>query len=200
MSRIEALAKSYLWWPQLDIEIEHIVKNCQQCKTTATNPPAAPTQPWIVPQNPWERVHVDHAQWKRLLLFVAVYAFSKWPEVFIVNSTYASQTIDKLRTIFATHDLPVILVSHNGPSFSSADFKNFMSSNGILHRRVPPYHPSSNGLAENMVRSLKQALNKAHRTDSIESKTAKFLATYRATPPPFSYWKSTGRVATWQVA
>ena len=73
-------------------------------------------------------------------------------------------------------------MSDNGPSFSSADFKNFMSSNGILHRRVPPYHPSSNGLAENMVRSLKQALNKAHRTDSIESKTAKFLATYRATP------------------
>ena len=67
-----------------------------------------------------------------------------------------------------------------GPPFSSADFKNFMSSNGIL--RVPPNHPSSNGLAENMVRSLKKALNNAHRSDSIESKIAKFLATYRVTP------------------
>ena len=80
--------------------------------------------------------------------------------------------IDKLCTIFATHSLPVTLVSDNGPPFSSANFNNFMSSNGILHRRVPPYHPSSDGLAENMVRSLKQALNKAHRTDKLESKIA----------------------------
>ena len=98
-----------------------------------------------------------------------------------MNSTSAAQMIDRLRTIFATHGLPLTLVSDHGPPFSSADFKNFMSSNGILHRRVLPYHPSSNGLAENMVRSLKQALNKAHRTDHIESKIAKFLATYRAT-------------------
>ena len=56
-----------------------------------------------------------------------------------------------------------------------------MSPNGMLHRRVNPFHPSSNGLAENVVRFLKQALNKAHRSDGIESKIAKFLATYRAT-------------------
>ena len=113
------------------------------------------------------------------LLFVAVDAFSK---VFVVNSISAAQTIDKLRTIFATHGLPVKLVSDSGLPFSSADFKNFMSSNGILHKRVPPYHPSSNGLAENMVRSLKQGLNKVHRSDNVESKIVMFLATYRATP------------------
>ena len=54
--------------------------------------------------------------------FVAVDAFSKWPEVFIVNSTYASQMINRVRTIFATHNLPVTIVSDNGPPFSSADF------------------------------------------------------------------------------
>ena len=107
----------------------------------------------------WKQVHVDHAQWKMWLFFMAVDAFSKWPEVVIVNSTTASQTIDRLRTIFATHGLPGTLVSDNGPPFSSADFKNFMSLNDILQRGVPPYHPSTNGLAKNMMRSLKQALN-----------------------------------------
>ena len=147
------------------------------CKSTSSSTP-----PLDSTSNLCERVHVDHAQWKSWLLFVAVDAFSKWPEVFVVNSTSAAQTTDKLCPIFATHGSPVTLVSDNGPPFSSADFQNFMSSNGILHRRLPPYHPSSNGLVENMVRSLKRGLNKVHRSDSIGFKIAKFLATYRATP------------------
>ena len=182
MSRMKALARSYFWWPLLDRDIEQVAKDCLQCKLAAPNPPAAPAHPWLVPQNPWERIHVDHAQWKRWILFVAVDALSKWPEVFIVNSTSASQTIDKLRTVFATHGLPVTLVSDNGPPFSSAEFKEFMCSNGITHRRVPPYHPSSNGLAENLVKSLEQTLSKALTTDSMETKVAKFLASYRFTP------------------
>ena len=36
--------------------------------------------------------------------------------------------------------------------------------NGIVHRHVPPYHPLSNGLAENMVKTVKQALSKSKLT------------------------------------
>ena len=157
---MKAVARSYLWWPHLDSDIEQMARNCHQCKLTAPNPPVSPAHPWIVPQNAWERIHVDHAQWEKWLLLVIVDALSKWPEVFVVNSTSASQTIDKLCTVFATHGLPVTLVSDNGTPFSSSMFKEFMNHNGIVHRRVPPYHLSSNGLAENMVKSLKQALQK----------------------------------------
>ena len=182
MSRMKSLARSYLWWPQLNKEVEKMVRNCQHCCVESPNPPAAPAHPWLVPQNPWERLHVDHAQWNKWVILVAIDAFSKWPEVFVVNSTSASQTIEMLRTIFATHGLPMTVVSNNGPPFSSNDFEKFMKANGIVHRRVPLYHPSLNGLAENMVKSLKQALNKANKSDTIETKIAKFLASYRNTP------------------
>ncbi len=33
-----------------------------------------------------------------------------------------------------------------------------MANNGILHRLGAPYHPQTNGLAERMVQSVKQAL------------------------------------------
>lgn len=56
-----------------------------------------------------------------------------------------------------------------------------MSSIGIVYNRVTPYYSSSNKVDENMVRSFKLALNKAHRSDSVESKIVKFLAAYRAT-------------------
>ena len=90
--------------------------SCTQCALVASTPPA---HPWLVPKGPWERVHVDHAQWNKTLLLVAVDTFSKWPEVFVVSSTSATQTADKLRIMFATRGLPLILVSDNGTPFSS---------------------------------------------------------------------------------
>ena len=57
-------------------------------------------------------------------------------------------------------------------------------ANGIVHHRVPPYHPSSNGLAENMVKSVKHALSKAKVTKdaTLDTHIARFLATYQNTP------------------
>ena len=75
MSRMKSLARSYLWWPQLNIEIEALSHNCQQCCAVGPNPPAAPAHPLLVPQTPWERLHIDHAQSKKWLLLVAVPSF-----------------------------------------------------------------------------------------------------------------------------
>ena len=182
ITKMKTLARSYLWWPQLDADLEATCRNCQECCLNAANPPPAPAHPWIVPSQPWERIHIDHAQWGKHLLLILIDAFTKWPEVHLVSSTSASQTIDKLRTVFATHGLSIIVVSDNGPPFTSAQFDAFMKGNGILHKRVSPYHPSSNGLAENFVKTVKQALDKGDKLLSMESKIAKFLAFYRNTP------------------
>jgi len=118
----------------------------------------------MISQHPWQRVHVDHAHFGGRLLLVAVDAYSKWPEVHIVSSTSAQQTIDKLRYNFACYGLPATLISDNGSPFQSTEFQKFVIANGIVRRRVPPYHPSTNGLAENMVKSVKHSLSKAKVT------------------------------------
>lgn len=64
----------------------------------------------------------------------------------IIPATAAQPTIVN-RILFATHGL------YNGTPFQSEEFHSFMAANGIIHH-VPPYHPSSNGLAENMVKSV----------------------------------------------
>ena len=60
-------------------------------------------------------------------------------------------TIEKLRVTFATHGIPVTVVTDNGTNFTSREFENFMKSNGIAHVKTAPYHPASNGLAEKAV-------------------------------------------------
>ena len=113
---------------------------------------------------------------------MATDVFSKWPEVHLVSSTSAQQTIEKLRTMFAIHGIPMTIVSDNGPPFPSMEFKQFVSANGVNHRRVPPYHPSSNGAAENLVRSVKRFLEKADKSASMQTRISRFLASYRNTP------------------
>ena len=68
--------------------------------------------------------------------------------------------------------------------------------NGIVHRHVPPYHPSSNGLAENMAKTVKQALSKSKLTKeaTIETHIAHFLFSYRNTCHAQYHFKDTCRV------
>ena len=101
----------------------------------------------------------------------------------MVSSMSGQQTIDKLRHIFACHGLPTTLVSDNGSPFQSTKFLQFVAANDIVYHRVPPYHLSSNGLAEIMVKTVKHALSKAKVTKdtTLDTHIAHFLATYHNT-------------------
>ena len=61
ISRMKALARSYLWWPNLDKDIKHVAGSCSSCQTIRQTPPRAPMHPWTWPLSPWHRVHVDFA-------------------------------------------------------------------------------------------------------------------------------------------
>ncbi|KAJ8385583.1 hypothetical protein AAFF_G00184450 [Aldrovandia affinis] len=88
---------------------------------------------------------------------------------------------EKLRGIFATHGIPAVLVSDNGPSLVSAEFEHFLKKNGIKHVTTAPYHPSSNGCAERAVRVFKEGIKKMGE-GSVETKLSRFLFKYRSTP------------------
>ena len=48
----------------------------------------------------------------------------------------ADVTIRELRKIFATHGIPEICVSDNGPAFTSEEFATFMSKNGLSRMKM----------------------------------------------------------------
>ncbi len=184
ISRMKTVARSYVWWPGLDRAIEDLAKGCTSCQAVKRAPAVAPLQPWVWPNQPWKRVHLDFAgPFQGSMFLVAVDAHSKWPEVHLMKETTAAKTIDILRQMFCTFGLPEQLVTDNGPQFVSEDFVVFTRSNGIKHIRSAPYHPATNGLAERFVQSLKSAL-KASLGDglSLQRRVGNFLFTYRSTP------------------
>ena len=178
--RMKSVARSYVWWPQINEDIEHLVKKCEKCQSTQSAPPLAPLHPWLWPTKPWERIHVDFAGPVRgKMLFVVVDAHSKWPEVFPMVSTTASATIRVLRSLFATYGLLRQVVSDNGPQFASEEFRLFLGSNRVKHIKSSPYHPSTNGAAERFIRTLKRALKGG---DDLHMDLTTFLMSYRISP------------------
>ena len=178
---MKSLARSYVWWPSINKDIEDMVRTCIPCQSFLKAPTAVPLHPWEWPQRPWCRLHLDYAgPFMGKMFLVVVDAHSKWLEIKMVTTATSKVTIVCLQSIFATHGLPERVVTDNGSVFTSEEFKSFLEANGIAHSTSSPYHPASNGLAERAVQSFKQSMRKA--TGSIESRLSRFLFTYRLTP------------------
>ena len=134
---MKMLARSYIWWPNVDSEIEKMVKSCIPCQETKNAPAVAPLHPWLWPMRPWQRIHIDFAgPMNGHNFLIVVDSHSKWPEVIEMKSTTAAATIRELRKLFATYGLPEHLVSDNGPQFMSTEFAQFIKANGIKHKML----------------------------------------------------------------
>ena len=159
VSRMKSLARSYIWWPGLDADIEKIAKSCGTCQEHQRSPPKAPLHSWAQPERAWSRLHIDFdgpflGRWFVILSD----AYSKWLEVKPLSSPATGPTIQVLQSIFATHGLPEII--DNGLAFTSQEFGDFMKSKGIVHITTAPYYPSSTGLAERAVQTFKEAMKR----------------------------------------
>ena len=163
---MKSLARSYVWWPNMNSTLENKVRTYNHCQMHRKNPPDAPLHPWEWPSRSWERVHTDYAgPFLGTMFLIIVDAYSKWLEVHPTRVTTSKGTIEKLRATFATHDIPTTLVSDNGSNFCSEEFEDFLTKNGIHHRKTAPYHPSSNGLAERAVQTFKDGMRKWRRKE-----------------------------------
>ena len=184
ITRMKATSHSYFWWKGLDKDIETVAKTCTFCQVNQSNPAQAPLHPWVWPDQPWKRIHVDFAgPFLGHMFMVVVDAHSKWPEVFTMTSTSSEKTIEVLRSLFSRYGLPEQIVTDNGPQFTSAEFSDFTKGNGIKHIRSAPYHPASNGQVERFVQTLKCSLKASQQDNkSLQHLLSEFLFEYCATP------------------
>ena len=95
ISKMKSLARSFVWWPKLDADIEQKAKSCQVCQLHQKAPAQVPLHPWEWAEQPWCRVHADYAgpfQGKMFLLLVD--AHSKWH---MMESSTTAAAIEKMK-------------------------------------------------------------------------------------------------------
>ena len=96
---MKSLACRFVWWPGMDHQIEETVKTFPECQQAQSASPTALLCSWQWPTQPWSRIHIDYAgPINNQTFLVIVDAHSEWIEVFKMNSTTATATIEVLRT------------------------------------------------------------------------------------------------------
>ncbi|XP_033106584.1 uncharacterized protein K02A2.6-like [Anneissia japonica] len=147
-------ARISVWWPGLSSAIEEMIKNCRTC---AVHRPEniEPLIPSALPSRPWEKLGIDLFHFKNKEYHIVVDYFSRWVEVSHLHEISSACVVKKLKQIFAQHGIPEIIMSDNGPQFSSELFSKFMKEYGCTHVTSSPRYPRSNGEVERAVRTVK---------------------------------------------
>ena len=73
--RMKALARSYVWWPCINKNLEDVAHKCEDCQQNYKEDQRTPLHPLEQPNKPWQRVHLDFAG--PLMWLIVVDAFSK---------------------------------------------------------------------------------------------------------------------------
>lgn len=182
ITRMKSLARSYVFWPGLDKDINDRVQNCLPCANQLKLPVKSDLQSWPIAQKPLERIHIDFAEpHKGESYLLIVDAYSKWPEVYKMNNMSSSSTISRLDEFFSRYGLPELVVSDNGPQFTSTEMQQYLQENGIEHLTTAYYQPHSNGQVERFVDTFKRSMNKL-KEGKDKTPLETFLRYYRATP------------------
>ena len=80
MQRMKQLARSAVYWPKMDQDINDTCRQCTACAQHKKKPEKPASHPWMMPEKLWSRIHVDHAinflghNW-----LVITDAYSKYP-------------------------------------------------------------------------------------------------------------------------
>jgi len=186
MQRMKQLARTAVYWPHIDRDIENQSRNCVTCAEHQNAPSKQANHPWMLPEKPWSRIHIDHAinflghNW-----LVVIDSYSKYPCIHATTSTSTKSTTDLLEQDFAHFGYPHTIVSDNASSYRSAEFQTWCSERGITHLTGAPYHPATNGAAERLIQTFKQALKKS--TLPPRAALQEFLMQYRRTPLASGY-------------
>ena len=152
-------ARQSVWWLGLLRQLQELAENCKMCCKFRSQR-AEPLLPTTLPDLPWQKVGTDLFEWKNSNYLLVVDYHSRWIEISRLERTTAECVIAHTSSIFARYGIPEVVVSDNGPQYTSTRYAKFAKDYGFLHFTSSPYHPQGNGEAERAVQTVKNLLKK----------------------------------------
>jgi hypothetical protein len=153
-----SLADHY-WWADMHRDCHDYANACEVCaQLRSRNLVKSPYIPIPTPSTPFSVIHVDHkgplprsGDFTNIL--VVVCALTRYTLYIPVRNVTAEETHKSLLSrVFAIFGFPQIIITDNGPSFSSNLQKSMADFFGFRHIPILPYNANANGTAEASVK------------------------------------------------
>lgn len=163
---LEKIRADY-WFPKMNRFVKKYVDACINC---AYNKKLSGKKSGYLHPIPkvnaiFHTIHMDHlgpfikSKRGNTYIFGIIDGFSKFIFVRAVKNTKTKTTVKVFEEIFATFGSPKVIISDQGTSFTSKEFKTFVSSIGAKHVLNAVATPRANGQIERYNRTILNSLS-----------------------------------------
>ena len=104
--------------------------------------------------------------------------FSRYPEIQTLSTTTSNSIITALKNIFSRLGIPEVVVSDNGPQYSSHEFVEFAKAYHFKHVTSSPLYAPSSGQMERTIQTVRRLIKESKDPHMV-------LLAYRTTPFPW---------------
>jgi len=142
ISKCSAGARMSVWWLGLSVAIKYMVKACFTCANELPEP-KEPLVSSSFPSHPWKTISINLFEYEGWAYLITVDYYSRQIEIKLLTTQMAKSVTTASKVLFATHGIPDIVISDNGPCFSRevSVSEEFAASYGFVHTTSSPRHP-----------------------------------------------------------
>lgn len=172
---IATIALRY-YWPKMRADVKDHIAACRHCgrRKVGTSGAKIPVQRYPIPQRPFQLWHYDITGKLPLTrsgnsyMFMVKEKLSKWlVQVALANKSKETLANVIVKEVYMKFGVPEVVVSDDGGEFKNGLMASIDRLLAAKHIFTTPYNPSSNGCAENQMRTTKDmmAYHTNHRQD-----------------------------------
>ena len=143
--RTKLWARDSVYWPNINKDIECLVKTCNLCQEHSCRNNKDPAIPRDIPIQAWSMVQTDLFMLDGQSFILVVDVTSRFPVVRILKNEMTTSVINALKGIYCDFGLPKRVISDNGPCFKSKEFSDFHTKLGIVTETISSYNHASLG-------------------------------------------------------
>ena len=141
IKKCKVRARQVVFWPGINAEISEMVLQCPASIKYQQAQKKQPLKSHDVPAEPWYKVGMDLVSYRNKDYLVIVDYLSNYPEVCPLNNTPSSTIISHVKSIFARHGIPKIVISDMGHNFQVLSLNNTQKSVNLHMRHQAPSIP-----------------------------------------------------------
>ena len=101
---------------------------------------------------------MDLFDYRGCTYLITVDYYPRWIEIKRLKTQTAEKVVTASKELYATYEIPDIVISDNGPYFSAESLQEFTASYGFVHLTSSPRYPQANEEVERAVRTAKKLL------------------------------------------